>query len=505
MDSQATQSTVDDDAPQEDALVPLRPDLSSLPPIFVLATHIDSDQLHEVEENLTHRGAPLTYDVREARIFIGNITQKRRAIFELRSLKVKAEEVRLPTPSSKNGASTLDSARKRQKFDQAPRHEVITVDDSSTESEPDAGEGSKTRDERQQLETRATNCDGTDGGEPALNFPSDEIVVLKLPWLNDSIEAGIPKPFDNYMLFRGRRASSTATPATPASSGALPASSSPEALTSTLSPQSQSSILARARAELGPDRGQSPAAWASSSQGRFASSPATSQRSHHPSSHIPALLHQTTSEHDVHASQPSDLPPLPEWAVRRSTYSCERATPANPPNAAFIAQLKIIRLARTLTGDEIGVRAYSTSIASIAAYPHSITSPREILRLPGCDHKIAALWSEWAAKNRADRSSSSSPERGIATSNDISHDHRAARGPAAPPGAEQDDDTSTGTLITAAAEAQNDPHLQVLRLFYGKLRLSDIILPYRFTHPHNHPHHLQLITYLPTYQNPPAY
>lgn len=460
MDSQASQSTVDDTV--HDDSEPALPDLSRLSPIFVLTTHLASDKLHVAEESLSRRGAPLTYDVREARIFIGNITQKRRAIFELRALKVKAEEVVHPAPTSKSSTSRSEPARKKQKLDQSSECKVITIDDSSTESEPDADVDSKVKQGRRRQDQDIANDQQSTDIEQTLSVPGDQVIVLKLSWLEDSVKAGLPKPFDGYMLFSGRRAASTSTSATPKSSAVPPASSSSEAPTSTLSPQSQSSILARARAELGPDRGQSPAAWASSSQGRYTSNPATSQRSHHPSSHIPALLHQTTSEHDIHASQPPDLPPLPEWAIRRSTYSCERATPVNPPNAAFIAQLKIIRLARTLTGDEIGVRAYSTSIAAIAAYPHSITSPKEIIRLPGCDHKIAALWSEWAAKNRTGHSSSSSPDP---TSG--SEERRPGNNAAAPqPGATQDDDTPTGTLITAAAEAQHDSHLRVLRLFH---------------------------------------
>ena len=56
-----------------------------------------------------------------------------------------------------------------------------------------------------------------------------------------------------------------------------------------------------------------------------------------------------------------------------------------------------------MTLDEIGVRAYATSIAAIAAYPHVVQSPSEILRLPGCDQKIATLWVEWY--NSADEES----------------------------------------------------------------------------------------------------
>ncbi|EOD52666.1 putative mfs monocarboxylate transporter protein [Neofusicoccum parvum UCRNP2] len=134
-----------------------------------------------------------------------------------------------------------------------------------------------------------------------------------------------------------------------------------------------------------------------------------------------ALLQQTTSDYEDEPS--SDIPPPPDWVAQGIKYACQRSTPANPPNAAFIAQLKSIRLTRTLTGDEVGVRAYSTAIAALAAYPYALTHAKEILRLPGCDAKIANLWIEW--KN-----------------------------------------SPTGT-ITAVASAETDEDLQILRLFHN--------------------------------------
>jgi DNA polymerase IV len=72
----------------------------------------------------------------------------------------------------------------------------------------------------------------------------------------------------------------------------------------------------------------------------------------------------------------------------------------NPPNDPFIDQLKKIRTARILLGDEIGVRAYSTAIASLAAYPYTLTSTQEVLNLPGCDQKITSLYQEWKETGR---------------------------------------------------------------------------------------------------------
>jgi DNA polymerase IV len=105
------------------------------------------------------------------------------------------------------------------------------------------------------------------------------------------------------------------------------------------------------------------------------------------------LLHTTTSENDLGVS--SDLPEMPEWVKAGIKYACQRLTPKDQPNDSFIALLKKIKLARLLTNDEIGVRAYSTSIAALAAYPHKVSNPREIMALPGCDAKIANLYIEW--------------------------------------------------------------------------------------------------------------
>lgn len=101
------------------------------------------------------------------------------------------------------------------------------------------------------------------------------------------------------------------------------------------------------------------------------------------------LIRQTTSEHD----NPPELPPIPDYL--KTSYSCQRPTPLHTLNDPFIEFLVRIRQARILTNDEVGVRAYSTSIASLAAYPHSISTAEEVLHLPGCSERIAALWQEF--------------------------------------------------------------------------------------------------------------
>ncbi|KAM3529981.1 hypothetical protein NHJ13051_001588 [Beauveria bassiana] len=108
----------------------------------------------------------------------------------------------------------------------------------------------------------------------------------------------------------------------------------------------------------------------------------------------PTLTRESTSEHDI------QLPLIPYHL--HTTYSCQRPTPINPPNSSFIDELKSIRTIRLLQGDKIGVRAYSTSIASIAAYPYKIQKPQEVSRLPGCGSKIAELYQEWHATGQTE-------------------------------------------------------------------------------------------------------
>lgn len=82
-------------------------------------------------------------------------------------------------------------------------------------------------------------------------------------------------------------------------------------------------------------------------------------------------------------------------AAFQNTYSCCRSTPQESPNDLFIEQLKVIKKSRVITLDSTGVRAYSTAIAAIKAYPYPLSSGTEVQEIPGCDGKIAALFQEW--------------------------------------------------------------------------------------------------------------
>lgn len=180
---------------------------------------------------------------------------------------------------------------------------------------------------------RKLNESGVVGQRPSV--PARKTVkVLRLQWLMDSLEHGDVLPVADYLVYEG------------IASQEKEATASPEA-----KPQGKR-ILERAAI----------AAANSSSHGSKPYGADGAEK--HSRSQRPALLHESTSDHDV------NLPPIPEFL--HTTYSCQRPTLVNPPNGDFVEDLKQVRTLRLLQGDQIGVRAYSTSIATLAAYPYPL-------------------------------------------------------------------------------------------------------------------------------------
>ncbi|KAL9085438.1 MAG: hypothetical protein Q9165_007588 [Trypethelium subeluteriae] len=314
------------------------------------------------------------------------------------------------------------------------------IDDSSTESEQGEGPGPESVKESSDGRSSPSSpaLKATQASSPphfAMEDLSDSVKVVKMEWLDDSLRSKYFLPLDSYIIYEGIRITRPANAIPPYPQDQPkpeyklpPAKSQPSYQVNEADiPEANKAILERAKADM-------EAKLAKRNGGRFGSkqqlkdktfSSSTQTNRHRASqstTQATQLLHQTTSEHDSGGS--SELPEMPDWVKQHLKYACERSTPPNPPNEAFINELKKIRLARLLTADDIGVRAYSTSIASLAAYPHRLTSPREVLELPGCDTKIANLWVEY--KN--------------------SGDNNAA--------------------LSAATDAENDPTLRVLRLFH---------------------------------------
>ncbi|KAJ4320005.1 hypothetical protein N0V84_006083 [Fusarium piperis] len=280
------------------------------PRIFLLPTHLSVQELHKLE----NQTPTLTYDMNEAEVVVGNISQEGRAKFELRKAKLETVPIETCTTASiqKRDAQGAPSPKRRRV------------------------------------------------AEPPTPDDADIIRVVKLAWLTDSFEHGTVLPVEGYLLYQGKKVS--------------PRDATPSATVQ----HSSTSILERAR----QDQQAQPAN--SSPRNQFKQRPPDSATS---AKHAPSLLHQTTSEHDI------TLPPVPDFL--QTPYSCQRPTPMNPPNEAFVAALIEVRTIRRLQGDEVGVRAYSTSIATVSAYPHKLQNTQEVERLPGCGAKIAELWREW--------------------------------------------------------------------------------------------------------------
>lgn len=255
----------------------------------------------------------LTYDVNEAEVLLGKVSHKQRALFELRHLKLPTEEV--PTPDA-----SLSPRVKRRNVS------------GSTQRPPDSDSG-----------TASDNASDHDVAGRAAEAGGDSdktIKVVNLSWFTDSLKNGVVQPFTDYLLYEGRRVHAT------------PLKTPPSAASS-------AGILSRARADTGDTQTSPLAKYGKRSSGRYGGSVKP-----------PALIKQTTSEDGADFR----LPPIPDYL--RTPFSCQRPTPASGPNEAFIDQLKKIRRIRTLTGDKIGIRAYSSSIATLAAYPYALSSPQ---------------------------------------------------------------------------------------------------------------------------------
>jgi DNA polymerase IV len=270
-----------------------------------------------------------------------------------------------------------------------------TIDEDETEDELTVQAGQKQDRKPKSLKREKSTFSNT-----VFSNPSDEdiIWVIKTEWLDACISAKRLLPLGDYLVYKGRVVGRPpSTKPTPNQTFArpypkvIPASEKIVAAR----PDIGRSILERAKLDaMGSSQSNHPYRSGGQASSRY-SGRAFASDSQKPSlskTQVAHLLQQTTSEYE---GEDSDLPPAPEWVKKGIKYACQRFTPPNPPNNDFIEELKKIRKARILIDDEVGVRAYSTSIAAIAAYPHKFVNARQILQIPGCDVKIANLWIEW--------------------------------------------------------------------------------------------------------------
>lgn len=332
--------------------------LSGQPSIFILNTHLSQTELDEVENRIIRYGGHIIYDASEATLFLGKISQKKRAALELRRYNIWTDEA---VSGSVSESTILNSGegppKKRMKHEQASHSldGVIDEIDLTTDSEEEST-------------LVQSHHHSTKPSIPQKSRTTDIVEVLKVEWLDRSIATGKALPVDPFLVYRGRKTQSPVKP-------------------TTINAQAEmisSQILKRAKEDAASQ--PPPLAFASRFQHRR---PKHSQEG--PSSQPPTLHRQTTSEND----EATPLPAHPDWVRDNIPYACLRSAPLHSPNEDFISQLVKIRQIRKLTLNEIGVRAYSTSIAAIASYPYKITRAAEVLQLPGCDAKIANLFAEF--------------------------------------------------------------------------------------------------------------
>ncbi|KAK2762584.1 hypothetical protein FQN54_000757 [Arachnomyces sp. PD_36] len=366
--------------------------LDSCPPIFVLPTHLGLDELHDVEETLTNCNAPVTYDITEAAVVLGRVSHKKRAALELRMRGLWTEEDVQDTGVSVV-SQDMHPPRKRRHNEGPASQDAVpgsskiesSVIDLSTESEDE--EGSPHHRPRKHIKM-AKRRGGGSSKSPASSTPpgksANNVKVVSLEWLNKSLEEGCTLSLEPYIIYSAHpvpRPEGAQRKRNVASfSFREPKTAQPPPGSLRRGESDSKAILERAKVDA-----------ALASPPTQASNP---RRSGAPRDRIqaharPKLLRQTTSEDEM------PLPPVPDWVRDNVLYACLRSSPLNSPNEQFLAQLAKVKKVRALTLDDIGVRAYSTSIAAIAAYPYPLKISREVLSLPGCDAKIAALFSEW--------------------------------------------------------------------------------------------------------------
>ncbi|KXJ92834.1 hypothetical protein Micbo1qcDRAFT_232520 [Microdochium bolleyi] len=324
------------------------------PTVYLLPVFIDPDRFLELQSSTP----TLTHDIQEADVVVANLSQPGRARFELRRLGLVTEPVAL-LPGSDALSSTHDEAA-----DGGRRASTASV--SSGTASPDSVIDLTADEPRTSLRTRK---------RPRKNV-EPVVQVVKLSWLSDSLGSGKVLPIDDYLTYHGKVK-------------AVVENTERKAPAQTRAPPKPDDILGRAQLDGPRPESHSRSAAFPHSYKRQHQHERTSPTSPSSQSKRPRLLQETTSEHDIGAH----LPPVPSYL--HTTYSCERPSPADPPNDAFIEELKTIRTYRTLNDDKIGVRAYSTAIAALCAYPYEISTAGEIERLPGCSAKIAARWKEW--------------------------------------------------------------------------------------------------------------
>lgn len=241
------------------------------------------------------------------------VSQKTRAKFELRKLRLSTEEI-----VRASHGTTSQPGGKRRKIRDAEDYAFLSGSSTDLDDENATSDGGVLK----------SNCTVDAARE-------DSVKVVRLAWLQDSMSRGRLLDYRDYLIYEVVKEVKKVVKLMPAD-------------------------LMRRAMEV---------AAVSSQPSMPRRGPILQDRDggHHVKA--PALLaHSTTDEHAI-----ANLPPMPDHLMTK--YSCQRPTFVHPPNEAFIDKLKDVRELRAMKGDGVGVRAYSTAIASLSAYPYKLQSP----------------------------------------------------------------------------------------------------------------------------------
>ena len=319
------------------------------PRIYLLKAHFekDTEQLHRLEQEIG-----VVWNIHEAELVLGKVTQKVRARLELRRLNLPTEDV--DEIREKKSQEYEDGSRKRKRMAGAHGGDK---------------RGSVKLDSETEIEADAENHDSEDD-EASLGHT---IKVLRLSWYTDSLKAGKLLPIGKYLVYEGHILDTTQDGSKEHKTTLIP------------NKKARNDILARARADTPPSHVEG-----TFSKHRRRKSAEHSSQSNPSFSQPVSLLPETTEDQEYVAN----LPPIPDFL--HTNYSCQRPTLLHCPNEEFLSQLRIIKKARMLKGFPLGRKlSYDRAVATIASYPYTLTSHFEVSRLPRCGSKIAQIWQQW--------------------------------------------------------------------------------------------------------------
>ena len=401
-DSQATTASLAASDPSSSAGIPEQAgyfDLSAYPRMFVLPAFLKEGQLAETELNLRAKGAELAVKIEDAQLILTGVSKARRAEYELRSYRLKLEQIGEAFSSE---VDIYDEPKRSHKRKVSP----VELGSSPSRKGRRISAGSRVASEPAESDADSLDSNTTLGKVESVKEVSQSqqeqksdlapfhnrlfVKIIRIAWLAESIALRKLQPLIPYTLCEGKRvilSDLSTNQATnwlsymPQEESAKPNRSLQVSDTISGAHDSPKRIIDLPQNAVQVDQN----ALTSSGPQYSIRNPSFRKKAKRP-----ALLRETTSEYEE-----AKHVEVPDWVKEGRIYACERRTLQHSPNEGFLNQLRSIRHARELMSDEIGVRAYSSIIASIAAYPTELKVPNEILALPSCEEKAAGMFRQY--------------------------------------------------------------------------------------------------------------